>query len=155
MSNSKNYKKKCFTLNKNLNLWRLIRDVIKFEVALDIKEKAKKMIEKLDLRYIDLDRVIFMRSYDSKSKYTIARCYALPRIWQKALGIKAHYIIEVISERFDKMNEEEKEKTILHEILHIPKRFAGGFRHHKNFVNKRKIEEMYKKFKESSPPIFH
>lgn len=129
--------------------------MIKFEVALDIKEKAKKMIEKLDLRYIDLDRVIFMRSYDSKSKYTIARCYALPRIWQKALGIKAHYIIEVISERFDKMNEEEKEKTILHEILHIPKRFAGGFRHHKNFVNKRKIEEMYKKFKESSPPIFH
>ncbi|MCW1296578.1 MAG: putative metallopeptidase [Candidatus Parvarchaeota archaeon] len=121
--------------------------MIKFQPADDIKEKAIKMIQKLDLSHIDTSRVIFMRSYGSKSRYTIARCYALPRIWQKALGIRAHYVIEVISERFDKLSEEEKEKTIIHELLHIPKRFAGGFRHHRNHVNKRIVDEMYRELK--------
>ena len=73
----------------------------------------------------------------------MARCHALSRIWQKALNIKAVYIIEVISERFDKFSEEEKTKTLIHELMHIPKSFGGGFIHH-NMVNERNIDKLYK-----------
>ena len=64
---------------------------------------------------------------------------------QNALGIKAHYVIEVISENFDSMKEDEQTKTIIHELMHIPKGMKGGFRHH-DFVCQRNVEAMYRKY---------
>ena len=92
--------------------------------------------------HLHLDRVLCVRSRGSKARRTLARCHALPRIIQAALGVKSHYVIEVISEQFDKLKEEEQTKTLLHELLHIPKAFGGGFKGH-GFVNKRKIDKLY------------
>jgi len=89
-----------------------------------------------------------MRSYGSKSK-ALARIWSLPRIWQKALGIKAHYVIEVISHRFDKLNKEEQDKTLIHEILHIPKTFSGALKPHVCFgerIDARTVEKYYKEY---------
>lgn len=61
-----------------------------------------------------------------------------------ALNTKAHYVIEVISENFDRLNEAEKTKTLIHELLHIPKSFGGGFRHH-DYASRKNVEQMYKK----------
>ena len=55
------------------------------------------------------------------------------------------YVIELMSEKFDSQSHEDQVKTIIHELLHIPHNFGGGFRHHKPYVNKREVEAAYKK----------
>ena len=117
--------------------------MIKYFRSIDLEEKIIEISRKLDLTHVDLRRVIGIKSEGSKSKHILARCHVLPRIMQKALEIKTHYVIEIISENFDKLSEEEKVKTIIHEILHIPKSFKGGFRHHKPYVNKKIVDKMY------------
>ncbi len=120
--------------------------MIKFYRALDLEEKVREMVTVLGLKHIDLSRVRCMRSTGSSAKRTLARCYALGKIWQKALNIPAHYIIEVISERWEKMSEAERERTLLHEIMHIPHAFGGGFRHHKPYVNHRTVGKLYSEY---------
>lgn len=122
--------------------------MIKYHPAPDIEAKMKNIAEKLNFAYIDISRVKCVRSHGSGSKRVLARCHALPRIMQHALGVKAHYVIEIISEQFDKLGEEEQTKTIIHELMHIPAAFGGGFRHHRPFVNRRAVEVMYKKYKQ-------
>ena len=67
-------------------------------------------------------------------------------IWQKALGLPPTYVIEVLSERYDRLSQEDKEKTVLHELMHIPHGFKGGFRPHKGYVSRKQIEKMYKEY---------
>lgn len=117
--------------------------MIKYELAEDIKKKISEISLRLELDHVDLANVICLRSRDSGSRGTIARCHTISRIWQKALNTKAIYLIEVISERFDKMPEDEKIKTLIHELMHIPKSFGGGFIHHSQFGN---LNALYKKF---------
>ena len=101
------------------------------------------MIQALGFEHIPKDRVIYVRSVGSKSRGTIARVHAFPRIWQQGLRMKSHYTIEVISERFDDLSSAEKEKVIIHELLHIPRSFGGGFRHHKDWVTKHRVDRLH------------
>ena len=116
---------------------------IKYEHAPDIEGKALAIAEKLGMQH-DFSRVRFLRSRGSKAQRTLARCHALPRIMQKALDVKAHYVVEVISEHFDELDEKEQTKTLIHELLHIPKSMGGGFRHH-DYVCRKNIEVLYKR----------
>jgi len=120
--------------------------MIDYNRAPDIDKKAREVVEKLGMRHVDISRVWFMRSSGSESRHTLARIHVLPRIMQKALGIPTQYVIEVISEKFDRLPEDDKTKTIIHELMHIPEAFGGGFRHHRPYVNKRTVEEMYRKY---------
>ena len=63
---------------------------------------------------------------------------------QKAMGMPAYYAIEFL-ERFEKMSQSEQDKVIIHELLHIPKTFGGGFRQH-DFVCDQNVELMHEKF---------
>jgi len=130
---------------------------IKFQIDEELKEKAEDIVKTLpDFSHVDLNRVIFMRSRGSSARGTIARCYGLSKIWQIALNTKAHYVIEVISEKYDRLSEEEKIKTLIHELMHIPFSFGGGFKHHSNWVTERRVNRMYdnyiKKKKSTSFP---
>ena len=104
---------------------------ITYSPAQDVQEIVKEIVDTLSLNYIDSERVICFRSKGSRSRMGIARCYALSKIWQKALNMPPSYIIEVISESFDKIDDLEKEKVLIHELLHIPKGFTGGLAHHR------------------------
>jgi len=68
------------------------------------------------------------------------------RIWFDALGMKPHYIIEVLSEEFDRLDETEKEKVVIHELMHIPAGFSGGFVPHKGRINRRSVDKMHKEY---------
>ncbi len=122
--------------------------MIKYHPAPEIKDKLQQMVLHLDFNHVNLQRLATFRSTGSSSR-AVARCYALSKIWQQTLNTKAHYIIEVISEKFDKLSEEEKEKVLIHELMHIPKSFGGGFRQH-DFVCKRNIEILHRKLKANS-----
>lgn len=118
--------------------------MIKYFPSPDIEEKAKHIADNTELNR-DFSRIHFIRSKGSQSTRTLARCHTVPRVVQTALGMKGHYVIEVISEHFDKLDEKEKTKTIIHELLHIPKGMRGGFRQH-DFVCRKNIEQIYKSY---------
>ena len=120
---------------------------IKYFKAPDIKQRVQEIVNSLNLCYIDCHFVYCFRSTGSRSKRIIARIHGLGKIWQIAIPILPQYIIEVISERYDKLSTEEKDKVLIHELLHIPKRFSGGFRVHKGYVDQKKVDKLYKKLK--------
>jgi predicted metallopeptidase len=115
--------------------------------APDVKKLVDEIIDVLDLNYISPQLVYCFKSKGTKSKNIIARIHGLGKIWQKALNIPPSYIIEVLSEKYDNLEPTEKEKVLIHELLHIPKGFLGGFRHHKGYITRRKIDELHKCFK--------
>ena len=116
---------------------------IKYFPASDVKHLTDRLIQELNFAHIPSERVICMRSVGSKSRGTIARVHSFPRVWQRGLGMKAHYAIEVISEHFDDLSTTEQEKVVIHELLHIPKSFGGGFRHHKDWVTRRRVDRLH------------
>jgi len=117
---------------------------MKYEFAPDIQTKAEE-ISKILFPHVQIDNVKCFRSFGTSSKLTIARCHAIGKILQKALDRKAFYALEFLSERFDKFDEEEKVKIIMHELMHIPKAFGGGFKHH-DFVCNKNINKYYKEY---------
>lgn len=119
------------------------------EQAPDVQEKVNEIIEVLSLGHINRFRIICMRSYNSKAD-AYARIWNLPDIWQKALDVKAFYIIEVLSQNFDKLNEEEKEKVLIHELCHIPKTFSGALLPHfhpSKRIDKRTVERIHAEYR--------
>jgi len=120
--------------------------MIQYELAEDIAAKTREIVRALEMTHVDESRVACVRSKGSNSRGVIARCHGLSRIMQLALKERPHYVIEVISERFDKLSKEQRTKTLIHELMHIPYSFGGGFRTHKPYVTQRKVERMYKKF---------
>ena len=119
--------------------------MIKYHRAPDIERRVCELIAALELAHIDPQRLACIRSRGSAARHTLARCHAMPRIMQAALGTKALYIVEVISERFDKLSQDDQTKTLIHELLHVPKSFGGGFKGH-SFVNRATVEQAYKTF---------
>jgi len=114
--------------------------------APDVKKLVDKIVDNLDLSHVVPRSVHCYRSKGSKSKRIIARIHGFGRIWQEALGLPPAYIIEVLSERYDRLSQEDKEKTLIHELLHIPKGFKGGFRPHKGYISRRRVDSLHKEY---------
>jgi len=118
---------------------------IRYAEAPEIKQLMERIVTELDFKHINLNGVHCFRSFGSKSKRTVARVHALGKLWQKALCTHPNYIIEVISERYDSLSQAEKEKILIHELLHIPEGFSGGFRPHKGYITRRRIDSLHEK----------
>lgn len=112
--------------------------------APDLQRQMEDIVTRLGMDHIDVTRVSCIRSRGSRTKRTIARVHGVDKAIQMGLGIKAHYVIEFL-ELFEKCSEQEKTETIIHELLHIPKNFGGGFRHH-DYVQNRRVKELYKRY---------
>lgn len=120
---------------------------MKYEQAPDIQTIADE-ISKLLFPHIKLERVKCYRSHGTSSRGTIARCHTVGKLLQKAAKIEPIYALEFLSERFDRMDSEEQIKVIIHELMHIPATFGGGFRHH-DHVCDRNIEKNYRAYKQT------
>jgi predicted metallopeptidase len=130
---------------------------ITYSEALDVKKLADDIVEKLGFFHVVPQFVFCLRSKGSASRRTIARIHGLGKVWQETLNLPSAYVIEVISERYDRMSEDDKEKTIIHELLHIPATFAGGFRPHKGYIDDATVEQLHRNFqrkKHSEEQVF-
>ncbi len=116
---------------------------IKYVDAPDLMERTVEIVNKLKMHHVDLNRVGCLRSTGSTSKRTIARCHTLGKVMQRVMKSGAYYAIEFL-EPFEKMSKKEQDKVIIHELLHIPKTFGGGFRHH-DYVCDDTVNAMYEK----------
>lgn len=122
---------------------------MEFNIAEDIKRLVDEVAVKFP--HVNPNYIICFRSYGSTSR-AIARIWSLPRIWQIGLNLKPHYCIEVISERFDKMSHEDQQRTLIHELMHIPKTFSGALVPHKTRykrIDRRSVEKIFQIFKNS------
>jgi len=119
---------------------------IRYEIADDIQARFVDIVRTLDLRHIDLDKVVCLRSLGSSARRVIARCHGMSKVLQIAMRIKAFYVLEFISERFDGLSERDQDETIIHELMHIPKNFGGGFRFH-DHVTARNVKAMLEEYR--------
>lgn len=121
-------------------------DSMKYSPAPDIKQKTDLLIKKLNLIHIKQKNIHCIRSFDAKTR-AYARIWGMAKLFSEVAGIEPHYIIEVNAKRFDKLSEREQIKTLIHELMHIPKTFSGALlahrgRYHK--INDREVEKILK-----------
>ena len=118
----------------------------------DIQKKIKEIVRVLKFDYMDPSRIVCFRSEGSTSRAR-ARIWSFPRVWQLALKVPPHYVIEVLSEHFDKYSLEDKERILIHELMHIPKNFSGALIPHRGrgtHINARNVEKLFQLYKENS-----
>jgi len=121
--------------------------MIEYFPAPDIKERVDHIIDILRFEHVNLENLHCVRSRGSQAKRTIARIHGRSRIWQ-AVGLEPSYVIEIIAERFDNLTYDDQDRTLIHELLHIPHGFKGGFRHHRNYVNAETVETWYRRYQQ-------
>lgn len=102
---------------------------INWHEAQDIANRVSHLIKSADLTWINKNNISCYRSTNAKAN-AHARIWGLGRVWQLALAKEPHYIIEVISEKFDYLPQKEKDRILLHELAHIPKNFSGALLPH-------------------------
>ena len=124
--------------------------MIRYEPARDVNERIGDILRRVEMTHVDASRVTCLKSKGSRSRRIIARCHGLSKIMQLALNQGPHYVIEVISERFDKLSREDQTRVLIHELMHIPHSFGGGFRTHKPYVTRQKVERMYQNYLKAS-----
>ncbi|MCL5438954.1 MAG: metallopeptidase [Patescibacteria group bacterium] len=102
-----------------------------WEEAKDVEQKIKLILYHLDMPHVVQSRIFCYRTHGSKSR-AYARIWTFPKIFQQALNIEASYVIEVLSKYYDKLNEKDQHKVLIHELLHIPKNFSGALLPHRS-----------------------
>lgn len=120
--------------------------------APDIAERSLKLITDLKMDWVLYERLFFYRSNFSRAR-AYARTWGLPALWQRSLGVEPGYIIEVLSEHFDKLDKKNQDKVLLHELTHIPRNFSGALvphtRHKKGSFHK-KLDDLVSLYFEKS-----
>lgn len=122
---------------------------MKYAYSSEWTEKTHELIGLLGFRHIPLERVCCIKSQGTKTRRTIARIHGLDKVMQLGMQTNAFYVIELISEKFDRQRDEDKIKTVIHELLHIPGNFGGGFKQH-NYVNQEIVERHFARIREQA-----
>jgi predicted metallopeptidase len=127
-----------------------ISRTMNYALAPDIKKQIDALVERLNFTHIKKESIYCIRSFDAKTR-AYARIWGMSRLFKEVAGIEPHYIIEVISKRFDKLDRREQIKTLIHELMHIPKTFSGALLSHRgryHRINDREVEKIFKDFLE-------
>lgn len=117
---------------------------MKYFLAPEIKKTIEVLVVELGFTHIDVTRIHCIRSLDANTR-AYARIWGMSKLFFEVAGIPANYIIEVVAKRFDKLTEREKIKTLIHELMHIPKTFSGALLSHRgphHAINDREVERV-------------
>ena len=104
---------------------------LEWEEAKDVRRDIAEILKVLKFPHIKPSRIFCFRTHGSKSR-SYARIWAMPKIFQRALSIESAYVIEVLSKHYDKLDEDNRKKILIHELLHIPKNFSGALLSHRS-----------------------
>jgi predicted metallopeptidase len=127
---------------------------MKYEKAPEIKMQVEALIEALEFTHIKPEFIHCIRSFDANTR-AYARIWGMAKLFKEVAGIDPHYIIEVNAKKFDKLPEREKMKTLIHELMHIPKTFSGALLSHRgphHAINDREVEKILKQSKNTPFP---
>jgi len=122
---------------------------MKYSPAPEIKKQIEYLVANLQMAHIKVKNIHCIRSFDAKTR-AIARIWGMPKLFNEVVGIEPNYIIEVNAKRYDKQSEREKIKTLIHELMHIPKTFSGALlshRGHHHHINDREVEKLLRNIK--------
>jgi predicted metallopeptidase len=117
-----------------------------WQPAPDIHRELFQIVEKLHFSHINTGRLVCFRSFGSSSQAR-ARIWSLPRVWQLALRVPAHYVIEVLAEKFDRLNDADQTRVLIHELMHIPKNFSGSLVPHRgrfHAISQKTVEQLFR-----------
>lgn len=120
---------------------------MQYSLAPEIKRQIKVLVKELGFKHIKVNQIHCIRSFDAKTR-AIARIWGMSRLFKEVAGLEPHYIIEVNAKKFDKLPEREKMKTLIHELMHIPKTFSGALLPHRgphHEISDRRIESILHK----------
>lgn len=115
-----------------------------YKLAPEIKKQIRVLVKELNFTHIKLNQIWCIRSFDANTR-AIARIWGMAKLFHEVVGIKPNYIIEVNAKRFDKMSDRDKIKTLIHELMHIPKTFSGALLSHRgryHEINDREVERI-------------
>ncbi len=121
---------------------------MEWENAPDVKKELIRLIEILDLKHLEKNRIFCYRTNGSKAR-AYARIWSFPKIFQTALELRPAYVIEVLAKYYDKLDEDAKRKVLIHELLHIPKNFSGALlsHHGRNRHLQKDANKLYDQYK--------
>lgn len=102
---------------------------VEWEKAPDIDKIVEELVRRINIDWVDIDRVVSFRSLNSQA-HAYARIWGMPRILQMAANSGPYYALEILSEKFDHLPLKKKEEILLHELAHIPRTFSGSLLPH-------------------------
>jgi predicted metallopeptidase len=117
---------------------------MKYKVAPEIKRAVNRLIKELKFTHIKASRIHCIRSFDAKTR-AYARIWGMAKLFSEVAGLEPHYIIEVNARQFDRLPHREQVKTLIHELMHIPKTFSGALLAHRgahHAINDREVERI-------------
>ena len=122
---------------------------MKWQKDLKIQKELRKLVKALSFDHVNSNRIHAFKTYGSKAR-AYARIWAFPKIFQEVLDVPPAYVIEVLSERFDKLSDDNKTKVLIHELLHIPKNFSGSLLPHRGRGRRldKEVDRLFRMFKE-------
>lgn len=120
---------------------------MQYKLAPEIKKQIRILVKQLNFNHIKVNNIHCIRSFDAKTR-AYARIWGMAKLFKEVAGIEPHYIIEVNARRFDNLPEREKIKTLIHELMHIPKTFSGALLSHRgphHEISDREVEKIIQK----------
>lgn len=119
---------------------------MRYKLAPEIKRIVDTLIKQLDFSYMKARNIHCIRSFDAKTR-AYARIWGMAKLFSEVAGLEPNYIIEVNAKMFDRLSEREQIKTLIHELMHIPKTFSGALLSHRgpyHRINDREVERIIK-----------
>jgi predicted metallopeptidase len=121
---------------------------MRWELCRRTHDRLRRIVNALGFTHVDPSRIFCVRGYGSTSE-AWARIWGLPSLWQQVLEIGPAYVVEIIEPEFSRLPEDEQDRILIHELLHIPRTFSGAIRPHRTptfRINRRTVERFYQQY---------